>query len=264
MLSWLYYPDGYGIVDSMAAELWRATSPTSTAAQAATARKTIATKIAERRAEVRRQREAAKKITAPKGFPYVNDVDAFSSVVCTDGLHPAKAGSWPAKVAEADKRAPYFGRAWDWGSVQCAGDSWKVRDEDAYTGPFNRRTSAPVLFVGDYYDPATNYNDAVSSSKLLPGSRLLSSDSWGHTAYGTSACVTNAVDAYLLNGTLPPAGKVCVGDVQPFEPDPESAVTARGPADAAAMAAGATAAAKPVALPPVAARVPASILLGTR
>ena len=28
----------------------------------------------------------------------------------------------------------------------------------------------------------------------------LSSDSWGHTAYGTSACVTGAVDAYLLRG----------------------------------------------------------------
>jgi len=46
---------------------------------------------------------------------------------------------------------------------------WKVRDEDAYRRPFNRRTAAPVLFVGNYYDPATNYDAAVSATKLLPG-----------------------------------------------------------------------------------------------
>ena len=35
-------------------------------------------------------------------------------------------------------------------------------------------------------------------------------------AYGTSACVTNAVDAYLTAGTLPANGLTCTGDVQPF------------------------------------------------
>jgi TAP-like protein len=72
--------------------------------------------------------------------------------------------------------------------------------------------------VGDYYDPATNYDEAVSTAALLPNSRLLSSDSFGHTAYGTSACVTTAVDTYLLTGALPPAGTVCKGDIQPFAP----------------------------------------------
>ena len=51
---------------------------------------------------------------------------------------------------------------------------------------------------------------------MLPNSRLLSSDSWGHTAYGTSACVTDAVDRYLLTRRVPAAGTTCVGDVQPF------------------------------------------------
>ncbi|MGH3238960.1 MAG: alpha/beta hydrolase, partial [Spirillospora sp.] len=218
---------------------------------------------AERRAKVQRQRDAAAKVTG-RDFPYDNGLEAFSGVTCTDGLHPKNAGQWPALTAASDKRAPYFGRAWGWSSVQCARDSWTVRDEDAYTGPFNRRTNAPVLFVGNYYDPATNYNDAVSSSKLLPGSRLISSNSWGHTAYGTSACVTNAVDAYLVGGTLPPAGTLCVGDIQPFEEEPELALDTRGPVDASAMAARPSAASKPTELPPVATRVPTSILLGTR
>ncbi|WP_131736610.1 alpha/beta hydrolase [Actinomadura roseirufa] len=263
VLGALYYPDGFAIVDGIASTLWKATSPKSTAAQAAAARKALAARIAERRTEVKRQKEAAAKVLA-KDFPYNNEQDAQSSVICTDGLHPKKAGSWPALTAAADKRAPYFGRAWGWTSVQCAGDAWTVRDEDAYTGPFNRRTSVPVLFVGNYYDPATNYNEAVSSSKLLPNSRLLSSNSWGHTAYGTSKCVTEAVDAYLVAGTLPPAGKVCVGDVQPFEPNPGPPPATKGVADASAMATQANAAGNGTKLPPVATRVPPSILLGTR
>ncbi|MFI0411163.1 alpha/beta hydrolase [Actinomadura sp. 3N508] len=258
----LYYPDGYIYINTALTQLWQATTPTTTAAQAAkaaTARKALAARIAERRAKVRQRQDAAGKMLA-KGFPYENGLDAFSSVVCTDGRHPKKAGDWPALTAASDKRAPYFGRAWGWGSVQCAGDSWKVRDEDAYTGPFNRRTTAPVLIVGNYYDPATNYDDAVSSSKLLPGSRLLSSNSWGHTAYGSSACVTDAVSGYLTGGALPPAGTVCIGDIQPFAPQPDRALATRGPADAGAMAARPAAAG----LPPVATRVPTSILLGTR
>jgi hypothetical protein len=83
-------------------------------------------------------------------------------------------------------------------------------------GPFDRRTAAPVLFVGNYWDPATNYREAVSASKLLPNSRLLTSDNWGHTAYGTSTCVTRAVDTYLLRVALPRAGTVCHSPLQPF------------------------------------------------
>jgi hypothetical protein len=31
----------------------------------------------------------------------------------------------------------------------------------------------------------------------------------GHGAYGTSTCVTNAVNAYLLEGKMPKDGTVC-------------------------------------------------------
>ena len=57
-------------------------------------------------------------------------------------------------------------------------------------------------------------------------SRLLSSNSWGHTAYGTSACVTSAVDRYLLTKRVPAAGTTCVGDSQPFT-DPVGGPLAR-------------------------------------
>jgi len=72
-------------------------------------------------------------------------------------------------------------------------------------------------------DPVTSYRNAVKVARLRPGSRLLASDSWGHTALGTSACVDNAVYGYLLSLTAP-APKVthCRGDIQPFAPSPRT------------------------------------------
>jgi pimeloyl-ACP methyl ester carboxylesterase len=190
-----------------------------------------------------------------RDFPYDNSFDAFAGVLCTDALHPKDASQWPALMAKADQRAPYFGRAWGWGSVQCARNTWTVHDEDAYTGPWNTRTAAPVLLVGTKWDPATNYDDAVSAAKRLPNSRLLSNTNWGHTSYGTSACATNAIDAYLLKGTLPAKGTVCQGAEQPF--------TTPLPTDPGAASLTAAVAAQQ-GRPPVATPLPISVLNGTR
>ena len=201
ILSALYSPTGGDFVTAVAREVeLLQTRPAKSAARTAALKATLLERV----------------IHPARDFLYDNSLEAFAGVMCTDGLHPADATRWPALTAAADTRAPYFGRAWGWGSVPCASDTWTVRDEDAYTGPFNHRTSAPVLFVGNYWDPATNYREAVSSAQLLPGSRLLTSDNWGHTAYGTSKCVTGAVDAYLLRGALPPVGQKCHSPMQPF------------------------------------------------
>ena len=60
--------------------------------------------------------------TEPGGDPdeYLNIPDAMATVLCTDGRHPADAGSWPAYAAEADRRAPHFGSAWAWWTAPCA------------------------------------------------------------------------------------------------------------------------------------------------
>jgi hypothetical protein len=39
--------------------------------------------------------------------------------------------------------------------VQCARSTWTAHDEDVYRGPFDRRTAAPVLVIGNLWDPAT-------------------------------------------------------------------------------------------------------------
>jgi hypothetical protein len=183
---------------------------TATAAQRAAATTALAQRLAA-------NRSASTGSTANRyALPYYNGAEAFQSVLCTDGLNPADAARWPAYAAIEDRKAPGFGPIWTWVSAPCASRTWTVQDAGAYAGPFTHRTSAPVLVVGDYWDPATNYEGAVTASRLLPNSYLLSSDSWGHTAYGTSTCVTSTMDTYLLSVTLPPRGTTCTGDVQPF------------------------------------------------
>ncbi|HEX8630074.1 MAG TPA: alpha/beta hydrolase [Catenuloplanes sp.] len=257
VLNSLYSPGGFADIAAIADELLTLTAPEGT-------------RTAQLRAHA--QRSAVRRITAaaPKApgrdFPYNNGYESFAGVACTDGLHPRDAARWPKLTELSDRRAPYFGRAWGWGSAPCARDTWTVRDEDAYRGPFDRVTVAPVLMVGSFWDPATNYRDAVRSAALVPHSRLLSSDNWGHTAYGTSACVTGALDAYLVRGALPARGTVCTGDIQPFAPPPaerSSGASDRARRPTATMdelaAKGAPTEGAPKQLPPVAVRVPSSV-----
>jgi pimeloyl-ACP methyl ester carboxylesterase len=219
---------GYSFVDFFVSALVTGTLPAATEGDRAAAARTIRTV----RAHVAKTLKPASATAAQRkafggyAFPYDNSPDAFSSVLCTDGLNPKDAGAWPGYATANAKKAPGFGPLWTWASAQCASNTWTVRDEDRYAGPFTRRTAKPVLVVGNFYDPATNYDGAVTAAKLLPNSRLLSSDSFGHTAYGTSDCLTGAVDAYLVRLALPAKGTVCVGP-QPFT-EPLTPVAAAG------------------------------------
>ena len=207
-------------------------------------------KAAQTRYATRIQRRLA------RSFPYDNSLDAYASIMCTDGLHPADAKKWPAMAAKADRKAPYFGRAWTWASVQCARKTWTVRDEDAYTGPFTTKTKNTVLVVGSYWDPATNYRDAVRTAKKLPNSRLLSSNNWGHTAYGTSTCATGAIDRYLLTKRLPAKGTLCRAP-QPFTTAltlPPDDLELSAASVSATVAKGLPAPGTPKQLPPIAGR----------
>jgi pimeloyl-ACP methyl ester carboxylesterase len=69
--------------------------------------------------------------------------------------------------------------------------------------------TSPILVVGTTRDPATPFAGALDLVARLGGSRLLTFESTEHTAYTKNRCIDAAVDAYLLAGTLPPAGTTC-------------------------------------------------------
>lgn len=213
----LLYSQAYGpeMVTDFASAIWDILyPPAADGAAAATRRNAARTVVKLQRAAENHQQAGVPGATY--AAPYDNSLDAFATIACTDSRNSKNLASFGKLGAEADKKAPYFGRLWLWNLASCSSKNWTVKDEDAYRGPFNKRTSSTVLVVGNYWDPATNYSGAVSAAKRMPNSRLLSSNSWGHIARGTSRCVDNAVDSYLLSKKLPAKGKVCTGDYRPF------------------------------------------------
>lgn len=69
--------------------------------------------------------------------------------------------------------------------------------------------STGPLVVGTTGDPATPYQQAVSLAKILSGATLLTFEGEGHTAYGSSDCVNQYVEDYLLGDKLPASELLC-------------------------------------------------------
>jgi pimeloyl-ACP methyl ester carboxylesterase len=105
---------------------------------------------------------------------------------------------------------------WNTGYTDLAWGVFPVRARDTFDGPFRAKGSAPAtLVVGTTYDPATPYRGAKRMVAQLGNARLLTMRGDGHTAYGgNSPCIDAAVDAYLEQGTLPPAGTKCRQEVE--------------------------------------------------
>lgn len=79
----------------------------------------------------------------------------------------------------------------------------KVRDVD----------TPEMLLVGTRGDPATPYRWTVETAKRLGSSAVvLDNKGTGHTGYGSSKCVHEKVDDFLLFGTLPDDGSSCGDD----------------------------------------------------
>ena len=84
---------------------------------------------------------------------------------------------------------------------------WPTQDEGSdWEGDFRTQGAAPVLVVGATDDPSTPYSGAVTLAATLDDAALLTRVGQGHTSYGDSQCIRDAVDAYLVDLTVPTAG----------------------------------------------------------
>ncbi|SFB27133.1 alpha/beta hydrolase fold [Amycolatopsis marina] len=138
------------------------------------------------------------------------------AVFCADSSNPGNPHSWSGYARKADRGARGFGSNWTWLSLACA--TWPGHDRDHYAGPWDRETANPVLVVGNGKgDPATPYEDAQSTAKLLGNARLLTLDTFGHGALGNSKCIAESLNTYFIEGTLPAEGTVCQPDRGPFD-----------------------------------------------
>ncbi|MFD5744480.1 alpha/beta hydrolase [Streptomyces massasporeus] len=106
--------------------------------------------------------------------------------------------------------SPVFGTFLGWDTAGWCHD-WPVPGQHD-TPEVSAPGAAPVLVVGNTGDPATPYEGARRmAGELGKGvGVLLTWRGEGHGAYGSgSDCVDSAVNAYLLDGSVPKDGKVC-------------------------------------------------------
>ncbi|GAA3789132.1 alpha/beta hydrolase [Streptomyces phyllanthi] len=76
-----------------------------------------------------------------------------------------------------------------------------------------------MLLVGTRGDPATPYRWTVETAERLGSSAVvLDNKGEGHTGYGSSECVQEKIDEFLLYGTLPDDGSSC-GSAEPGRAD---------------------------------------------
>ncbi len=143
----------------------------------------------------------------PGGRYTTNASEAIYAVNCLDRPERSTLDTFRADAAEVARLSPIFGAFIVWSNLPCA--TWPAPAEGA-PEPVAATGAAPILVVGTTRDPATPYESAQALARQLDSGRLLTYDGDGHTAYRQgSGCIDKAVDAYLLEGTVPAAGTRC-------------------------------------------------------
>ncbi|MBO9578155.1 MAG: alpha/beta fold hydrolase [Microbacteriaceae bacterium] len=90
---------------------------------------------------------------------------------------------------------------------------WPYSYRGGQHGQLSGKGAKPVLIVSTTGDPATPYEEGVKLADDLESGVLVSFDGEGHTAYSAygDQCVVDAVDGYLVDGTVPEDGTWCEG-----------------------------------------------------
>lgn len=136
-----------------------------------------------------------------------NSVEANYAINCLDDPWSIPASEVPAAIPDFEKASPTFGRVFAWGLTNCRG----VQVEAAEPTPvIDGAGAAPIVVIGTTRDPATPYEWAVHLADQLESGVLVSRDGDGHTGYNSgNDCVDEAVEDYLVEGTVPEDGLSC-------------------------------------------------------
>jgi pimeloyl-ACP methyl ester carboxylesterase len=137
-----------------------------------------------------------------------NLMEVIYAVNCLDRPDTDSLTEHQKAAEESLAKAPTWGPYLLWSSLPCG--FWPVKA----TNPPHKITaegSGLIVVVGTTRDPATPYEWSVMLNEELANSTLITWNGDGHTAYvrSKSACVNNAIDAYYLKGTPPPADLRC-------------------------------------------------------
>ncbi|MBW8802592.1 MAG: alpha/beta fold hydrolase [Catenulisporales bacterium] len=167
------------------------------------------------------QHDPSSFLLRPPSAASYDQLNPNTVVSCNDRVFPTSMTELKWHVTAGAAAAPLLGPPWAYAPPMYDHNSapacvqWPVERVSRYSGSYRAAGSAPILVIGTTHDPDTPYLDAVALSGTFANARLLTFDAEGHTAFGRSACVTDATAGYLADLTLPKPGTVCSDEVQP-------------------------------------------------
>jgi pimeloyl-ACP methyl ester carboxylesterase len=137
---------------------------------------------------------------------YSNLQDAYVANICLDYPAPSDVTEYTGWAAGLEDSAPHFAEFVAYNDLICA--FWAVpaqgmpRAAEAVGAP-------PIVIVGTTGDPATPYHWSQALADQLESGVLVTNEGEGHTGYAESVCVQKAIDAYLVDLTVPEDGLTC-------------------------------------------------------
>ncbi len=136
---------------------------------------------------------------------YTNLFDANLAINCADAADAPTVERVRQLQGEWRRKYPLFGASLAVGMLPCT--FWPGK-RDPY--PVGAAAGAPpILVVGTTGDPATPYENTAKLADMLGTGEVLTWEGEGHTAYPNTACITEAVDGYLIGLTVPREGLRC-------------------------------------------------------
>ncbi|MFE0171520.1 alpha/beta hydrolase [Streptomyces sp. NPDC059002] len=140
---------------------------------------------------------------------YSNIQAANISINCADDKARYTTEYVDQKLPEFRAASPLFGDYLAWGMVGCT--DWAVEGQADHPN-VGAEGAPPIVVIGNTGDPATPYEGARKMAQAL-GKGVgveMTYKGEGHGAYDSkNTCVRDAVNSYLLDGTVPKAGTVC-------------------------------------------------------
>lgn len=136
-----------------------------------------------------------------------NASEAIYAINCLDDPYAITADQVPANLPDFEAASPTFGSVFAWGLTTCGGIQVRSTEKPRTV---RAAGAAPIVVVGTTRDPATPYEWAVHLAEQLESGVLVSRDGDGHTGYNSgNECVDEAVEHYLVDGTVPKDGLSC-------------------------------------------------------
>jgi pimeloyl-ACP methyl ester carboxylesterase len=132
----------------------------------------------------------------------------YFGVLCVDSPRPEGVDAWQRFSDEIHDAAPDLGASIGNELLPCA--FWPATPPTTDTAPSGWDPSVPpILLVASTRDAATPLDDAERVHRALPNAALVVREGAGHTSFGTSECVSDAVTSYLVELQRPDEGTIC-------------------------------------------------------